>query len=154
MIFFVLVIALLGIGTKLVYDIVSNKQTPKQELKINKNNFKFSFDIRESNRLPALFKEVLLLAIRAFHRSVRNVLTRSLVAHLHQVVCGILCQDKCFSFTKLATAVVRVRVGSTRVVHVEQPVIAVLVIIATNVQARVRRVEVPVITRKRAIAAA
>ena len=44
---------------------------------------------------------------------------------------------------------VRVLVRSRVVVHVEQTVILVLVIIATRVEARVRRVEVPVIARKR-----
>ena len=48
----------------------------------------------------------------------------------------------------MARAVVRVGVGSTVVVHVEQPVIQVLVIVATSAEARVGRVEVPVIARK------
>ena len=40
---------------------------------------------------------------------------------------------------------VRVLVRSGVVVHVEKPVILVLVIVAAHVEARVRRVEVPVI---------
>ena len=44
-----------------------------------------------------------------------------------------------------AGADVTVGVGSAVVVHVEQPVIQVLVIVATAVQTRVARVEVPVI---------
>ena len=47
----------------------------------------------------------------------------------------------------MAGADVRVRVRRRIVVHVEQPVIQVLVIVATSVKARVRRVEVPVIAR-------
>ena len=47
----------------------------------------------------------------------------------------------------MAGADVRVRVRRRIVVHVEEPVIQVLVIVATNVKARVRRVEVPVIAR-------
>ena len=42
---------------------------------------------------------------------------------------------------------VRVLVGSAVIVHVEQPVIAVLAIVATAVDTRVGRVEVPVIAR-------
>ena len=42
---------------------------------------------------------------------------------------------------------VRVRVGSRSVVHVEQPVVEVLAIVTTCVEAGVRRVEVPVIAR-------
>ena len=47
----------------------------------------------------------------------------------------------------MATAVVRVRVGSAVVVHVEKPVIQVLVIVPANIKARVRSAEVPVIAR-------
>lgn len=46
---------------------------------------------------------------------------------------------------KEATADVTVGVGSAVVVHVEQPVIQVLVIVTTDVQTRVGSVEVPVI---------
>ena len=49
---------------------------------------------------------------------------------------------------------VRVRVGSRVVVDVEQPVVAVLAIVATDVETRVRRVEVPVIARAQRIAPA
>lgn len=48
---------------------------------------------------------------------------------------------------KDAAADVGVRVRGGVVVHVEQAVVGVLVVVATNVQARVRRVEVPVIAR-------
>lgn len=45
---------------------------------------------------------------------------------------------------------VRVRVRSAVVVHVEQAIVGVIVIVAANVQARVRRtVEVPVIARRK-----
>lgn len=46
---------------------------------------------------------------------------------------------------KVATADVTVRVTSAIVVHVEQPMIQVLVIITTRMQTRVTRVEIPVI---------
>ena len=52
------------------------------------------------------------------------------------------------AFTKMATAVVGVLVGSVGVVNVEQPVVQVLVIVTASVQARVRPIEVPVIARK------
>ena len=48
---------------------------------------------------------------------------------------------------KMSATVVRVRVRSAVVVHVEKPVVQVLVIVAPDVQARVRRVKVPVIAR-------
>ena len=45
---------------------------------------------------------------------------------------------------------VRVRVRSAVVVHVEQAIVGVIVIVAANVQARVRRtVKVPVIARRK-----
>ncbi len=44
---------------------------------------------------------------------------------------------------------VRVRVRGGVVVHVEKPVVQVLAIVAPGVEARVRRVEVPVIARVR-----
>ena len=46
---------------------------------------------------------------------------------------------------KVATADVRVRVRSVRVVDVESPIIQVLVIVTAGIQTRVRRVKVPVI---------
>ena len=55
---------------------------------------------------------------------------------------------KCCSLKLLykdAAADVRARVRRRVVVHVEQPVIPVLAVIPADVQARVRRVEVPVI---------
>ena len=48
---------------------------------------------------------------------------------------------------KDAAADVRVRVRGPVVVDVEQAVVGALVVVATNVEARVRRVEVPVIAR-------
>lgn len=48
---------------------------------------------------------------------------------------------------KDAAADVRVRVGRAGVVHVEQPVVPVLVIVTAEVQARVGSIEVPVIRR-------
>ena len=51
----------------------------------------------------------------------------------------------CFLLEKELAADVRVRVRGAVVVDVEQTVVQVLVIVATNVQARVGSVEVPVI---------
>ena len=48
---------------------------------------------------------------------------------------------------KDAGADVAVRVRRAVVVHIEKPVVGVLVVVATNIEARVRRVEVPVIAR-------
>ena len=48
---------------------------------------------------------------------------------------------------------VRVRVGSRVVVHVEEPVVTVLAIVTTRVEAGVRSVEVPVIARMPAMRA-
>lgn len=48
-----------------------------------------------------------------------------------------------------AAADVRVGVGRAVVVHVEQPVVPVLVIVPAEVQTRVGRIEVPVIRRTR-----
>lgn len=48
-------------------------------------------------------------------------------------------------FSKDATADVRVGVRRSVVVHVERPVVLVLVIVTAMVQARVTTVEVPVI---------
>lgn len=49
---------------------------------------------------------------------------------------------------KDASADVAVRVRRTGVVDIEQTIVAVLVVVATDVDARVRRVEVPVIARR------
>lgn len=49
---------------------------------------------------------------------------------------------------KEARADVRVRVGNAVVVDVEQPVVGVLAVVTADVDARVRRVEVPVIARR------
>ncbi len=55
-------------------------------------------------------------------------------------------KDK-FIYAKKAAPDVRARVGRRVVVHVKQPVILVLVVVTTDVQTRVRSVEVPVIAR-------
>ena len=76
-----------------------------------------------------------------------------ILLNLHHGVSDCLCRINrgCLLSNPLRdeAADVRVRVGRAVVVHVEQPVIAVLVVITAHVEAGVRRVEVPVIARER-----
>ena len=79
----------------------------------------------------------------------RGVLARSQNAYLHREVCGCLCRKnvRLDKIKKETTADVRVRVRNRVVVDVEHTIVGVLVIVTANVEARVRRVEVPVIAR-------
>lgn len=87
-----------------------------------------------------------------------RVLNRVLMAYLHQGVPRMSAPRPSLlgrvwrwvaSPEKDAAADVRVGVGRAVVVHVEQPVVPVLVIVPAEVQTRVGRIEVPVIRRTR-----
>ena len=83
-----------------------------------------------------------------------RVPSRVLFAGLHRGVPGRPCMEYLRSGSKslvykVAAADVRVRVGRTVAVHVEQPVVQVPVVVATPVQARVGSVIVPVIGDER-----